>query len=222
MARSDLRRHAGRALALALLAASAGCTRIDNALASLPFFAFMREAPSIDPYEMPRPSPPGAVPFESPMGAAEPAVPAGPQGLEQFAAWVGENPYPAEPRGLARGKAVYDRNCAVCHGVTGDGKGPVIGAGKFPFAPALLIPPATDRSDAYMYAVIRAGRGLMPQYGDRIPVADRWLVVNYVRYLQQKLPAGTAPDTTAAPPWVVTLPNMTQAAPAAGTAQGAK
>jgi hypothetical protein len=40
-----------RAFAIcALIAvATAGCTRIDNALASVPIFAFMHEAPSFDP-----------------------------------------------------------------------------------------------------------------------------------------------------------------------------
>ena len=55
-----------RALRLAVLgiafAGLSACTQIDNALASVPVFAFLREAPSIDPYEMPRMPPPGAIP----------------------------------------------------------------------------------------------------------------------------------------------------------------
>jgi mono/diheme cytochrome c family protein len=39
-------------------------------------------------------------------------------------------------------------------------------------------------SDAYIYAMIRVGRGLMPEYGSRISHFDRWHIVNYVRQLQ--------------------------------------
>ena len=39
-------------------------------------------------------------------------------------------------------------------------------------------------SDPYLYAMIRVGRGLMPEYGSRITHFDRWHVVNYVRQLQ--------------------------------------
>src|SRR5690606_8399347 len=43
-------REGARLLALAVIAAiTAGCTALDNALASVPFFAFLRESPSFDP-----------------------------------------------------------------------------------------------------------------------------------------------------------------------------
>jgi mono/diheme cytochrome c family protein len=48
-------------------------------------------------------------------------------------------------------------------------------------------------SDQYLYAMIRVGRGLMPEYGSRITHFDRWSVVNYVRQLQRQAentPAG--------------------------------
>jgi hypothetical protein len=35
-----------------------------------------------------------------------------------------------------------------------------------------------------MYAMIRVGRGIMPEYGSRIAHFDRWHIVNYVRQLQ--------------------------------------
>jgi mono/diheme cytochrome c family protein len=48
-------------------------------------------------------------------------------------------------------------------------------------------------SDPYIYAMIRVGRGVMPEYGSRITHFDRWHVVNYVRRLQTQagnIPAG--------------------------------
>lgn len=226
MARSETQARTPRLLVTAVAALGlGGCTQIDNTLAKVPFFAFMHESPHYDPYEMPRPAPPGAVPFQSPAGAPEPAVPAGAQGLDQFAAQIGANPYGVTGQTLARGEAMYDRYCSVCHGPTGQGNGSVITTaerpGRFPFAPNLNIPPASDRSDGYYYAIIKAGRGLMPAYGDRVPPQDRWMIVQYMRHLQQRTP-GVMPDTAASPPWRVTLPQKTQAAPAAGTAQGAQ
>ena len=41
-------------------------------------------------------------------------------------------------------------------------------------------------SDQYIYAMIRVGRGLMPEYGSRITNFDRWNVINYVRQLQRQ------------------------------------
>lgn len=215
MARSDVRRRALALLLAPLALAVGGCTEIDNALASVPFFAFMRESPSYDPYEMTRPAPPGAVPFASPLGAhAEAAVELRPGGLEAFAAQLPPNPVPATPATLAAGEALYARYCTVCHGPLGAGNGPVVGPGKYPFAANLTISPAIDREEAYVYAVIKAGRGLMPAYGQRVGPTERWLIVNYVRYLQRLLPPGAVPDTAAAPSWARTLPE-TPAATAA-------
>jgi hypothetical protein len=44
------------AAALALTAAGSGCTRIDDALASVPGFMFMRNSPAFDPYAHPLPA----------------------------------------------------------------------------------------------------------------------------------------------------------------------
>jgi mono/diheme cytochrome c family protein len=186
-------------LALASLATAPGCTRIDNALASVPVFAFMRSAPSFDPYEHPLPAPPGAIPFESPNGPVLPPLEASEQALTAFAAgrW-GVNPLDADDAAaLALGQVMYDRHCSVCHGVTGLGDGPVVGPGRFPLAPSLVEAPATDRTDGYVYAVIRAGRGLMPAYGTRMTHTERWAVVNYVNSLQAR--AGAVPEPAAGP-----------------------
>src|SRR5205085_12351265 len=34
------------------------------------------------------------------------------------------NPYAGDPQSAARGKVVYQANCAACHGINGDGNGP--------------------------------------------------------------------------------------------------
>lgn len=97
----------------------------------------------------------------------------------------------------ARGDTLYQTFCAVCHGTTGAGDGPV---GPRVAAPSLLTPRAVGYSDGYLYSVIRYGRGVMPRYGDKIYAPlDRWAVVNHVRRLQGV--AAPAPgDTVAAAP----------------------
>jgi mono/diheme cytochrome c family protein len=70
---------------------------------------------------------------------------------------------------------------------------------KFVPPPDLTAEPTKQRSDGYLYAMIRQGRGIMPRYGDKIRGADRWHVVHYVRQLQGILPPGGVPAAPAAP-----------------------
>lgn len=186
-----------------------GCTRIDNALAKVPIFAFMHESPAFDPYEHPLPAPPGSVPFESPAGVVLPPQEATEAALNAFAASpYGQNPYAADNAAvLALGQTMYERHCSVCHGVQGGGDGPLVGPGKFPSIPALTSGVALDRSDGYVYAIIRAGRGLMPAYGPRMTHTERWAVVNYVNSLQA---AGAQP---AAQPAAAAQPGQPGAVP---------
>jgi mono/diheme cytochrome c family protein len=55
---------------------------------------------------------------------------------------------------------------------------------KFVPPPDLTADATKARTDGYIYAMIKQGRGIMPRYGDKILGADRWNVVNYVRKLQ--------------------------------------
>jgi mono/diheme cytochrome c family protein len=214
-------RHRFFAVAAALALAT-GCTEIDQTLARVPAFAFMHDVPSLGPYQNPLPAPPGAVPFESPLGEVFAPMGGTEAELQAFAAGRhGLNPYAHDdPVVLEIGRIMYDRHCAVCHGVTGLGDGPVVGPGRFPLAPSIVEGPALGQSDGYMYAIIRAGRGLMPSYGGRIAHHERWAIVNYMRALQAAGGAPAAAPAQPAPePPADTLPAA--AAPAAPTGPGA-
>jgi mono/diheme cytochrome c family protein len=173
----------------ALLASTGACTRIEDMAASVPIFAFMREAPFFDPYEAPRPAPEHSVPYLTPAGESLPPIEASAAGLEAFAAGpYGTNPFAGEDLG-ALGQQMYDRHCMVCHGTAGAGDGPIIqrdpAEAKYPLPPPNLSGATTvGRSDGYLYAIIRAGRGLMPAYGPRTTHRERWAIVSYVRQLQ--------------------------------------
>lgn len=190
MAKVPSRTGAVVLLAAGLAFGSAGCTRIDNALASVPFLAFMRNAPAFDPYEATRPAPPGAVPYSMPGGELLPPMPGTDSALNAFAAGPhGQNPLaPNDSAALALGQVMFNRHCSPCHGDGGQGNGAAVGPTKFPFAPNLTTPPTTGRPDGYIYAIIRAGRGLMPSYGARTTHLERWAIVNYVRRLETLAP----------------------------------
>ena len=171
-----------------------GCTRIEDGMASIPVFSFMRNAPFFDPYEAPRPAPYGSVPFNTPAGESLGPLEATEAALNEFGGRISNPLQPGDTLALRAGQVMYDRHCAVCHGPQGRGDGSIVGPDKFPNVVPNLTQPATrGRSDGYMYAVIRAGRGLMPAYGPRTNHLERWAIVMYVRQLQGETPSTAAP-----------------------------
>ncbi len=182
--RSDRSRR-GLGFAVLALAAVAlgGCTKIERAMATVKTLNFMHESPFFDPHEAPRPAPPLSVPVVSADGRWEPAVERTDAALRAWGDTL-TNPLDMSEEVLLEGARSFQTYCAVCHGTTAVGDGPLVGLGKLPFANNLLLPATEARTDGYIYAVVRVGRGLMPSYR-RIPPVERWAVVNYVRYLQQ-------------------------------------
>ena len=193
-----LTRSRGRGLVLAgMVAVLPGCTDwagydLDYFWDLIPALATMRGSVAYDPYDLPRLPARNSVPSLGPNSEGPP--PFGQAQLDSAAATL-TNPFAgtADPAVLARGQTVYRNQCFVCHGPQGGGDGPVVGQGKYPFAPAINTAATAGRSDGYIYAVVAAGRGLMPPYGDRVPHADRWALVSYVRQLQQQGGAAVSP-----------------------------
>ena len=92
------------------------------------------------------------------------------------------NPVRLEKASIDRGAEVYANMCSPCHGAQGKGDG-LVGK-KFPFILPLVSDNAKTLSDATIFAIIRQGRGLMPAYGSRIAVRERWDTINFIRNLQ--------------------------------------
>lgn len=196
-ARSAGMRMGRLGILLGLLAVTAGCHPFDNALVAV-FGRSMRDSPSFDPYEHTITPPEGSVPFAAGNFPAAPgewnitgetegtAIPAPFTALEMVTnpeiASALQNPVPADAESLARGEVMYNRACAPCHGVTGQGEGSVTAAGML--AQSIVGQATVDRADGYIYGMIRVGRGLMPAYGHQVTHYDRWNIVNYVRSLQ--------------------------------------
>lgn len=212
-----VRRFVARSAAVLALTLTAGaCTPFDDLMVFM-FGRSMRDQPSFDPYENPRPPAEGSVPFAagnypaqlSEVNVGQAAVV--PYDLPSFTAADmargGEvaaalvNPVPATEESLARGQIMYDRFCAVCHGPAGESaEAPIIE--KLPAMAAFNLtgPRAVTYTDGYIYGMIRVGRGLMPEYGHRIPHFDRWHIVNYVRRLQAGAGGAGAADAQAPAP----------------------
>jgi mono/diheme cytochrome c family protein len=121
------------------------------------------------------------------------------------------NPTPISAASLNNGHKYYQINCAVCHGDKGMGDGSAV---KFGMAGISLVTDMTkNRTDGYIFGMIRNGRGMMPSY-NRIEEHDRWDVVNYLRALQGRSTIAVATGEIAKPGvtgrWV---PGYTQTAP---------
>lgn len=85
---------------------------------------------------------------------------------------------------LERGQERYNIFCAPCHGLVGNGDGPVIEYGmKEPTS--FHDPDLRAEPEGYYFSIITDGTRVMPSYAARIPPEDRWAIVAYIRALQR-------------------------------------
>jgi len=86
---------------------------------------------------------------------------------------------------LLTGQKYYETNCAVCHGYSGKGDGPV--TPKYPLPiPSLVVDKAKAYTDGRFYHIITVGQGTMGPYASHVPQQYRWQVVSYIRHLQNQ------------------------------------
>lgn len=110
--------------------------------------------------------------------------------------------YPATPSSIARGVLIYRQNCAICHGVSLQGDGPM--------APSLSPPPANLmvhvplHSDMDLANWIAHGYpgSAMPAFAGKLTEQQRWDVLNYIKSLADggAPPATSNLQSTVAPP----------------------
>jgi mono/diheme cytochrome c family protein len=95
------------------------------------------------------------------------------------------NPVKPTPESLAKGKKMYNIDCAMCHGEKGDGKGDMATDIKnvTDFTNTEVQKSATDGEWFY---IIRKGKGDMPPEGDRAKDEEIWNIVNYIRAFGKK------------------------------------
>ncbi len=110
---------------------------------------------------------------------------------------------------LERGKQLFEKTCAACHGVGGDGQGPIVQSGAFSGVPNYADREITVGSVHY---VITNGRNAMGSYAGQLNAGDRWRVAMYVMNAFKKGAAAPAAATPAA--GTATTASATAAAPA--------
>jgi high-affinity iron transporter len=136
---------------------------------------------------------------------------------------------PASPPDLVKGAALYNGNCAGCHGITGDGMGPdaaKLNPRPIAFADATR---ARQRSPFGLYQVISQGLDGTPMRGfSELGSQDRWALAFYAgrfAFSEEQAPEGErlwSTDATVrqAIPDMATLAGMTPAALAAKVGTG--
>jgi mono/diheme cytochrome c family protein len=105
--------------------------------------------------------------------------------------WVTVIPVPLSPERLRRGRERFAIYCAPCHGLDGNGHGPVASRAE-KLEEGTWVPPSSLHAGpvralpvGQIYDTIAHGVRNMPSYGSQIGVEDRWAVVAHVRALQQ-------------------------------------
>lgn len=98
---------------------------------------------------------------------------------------------------MLRGRVRYEIYCAPCHGLNGEGNGPVaVRVASDPdlatnwTRPTNLVGSAGDEAPrkqplGKIFSTITNGNRTMPPYRSQIPVSDRWAIVGYLRALQR-------------------------------------
>jgi mono/diheme cytochrome c family protein len=95
-----------------------------------------------------------------------------------------QNPIPAGAEALARGRALYETFCLVCHGTQGQGDGPLVP--RIPNPPSYTSDRVRQMPAGQILHVITYGSGRMPSYAAQVSLPERWLIVHYVGTLQQQ------------------------------------
>ncbi len=100
------------------------------------------------------------------------------------------NPYGADDHEIIEaGEAIYEVNCAACHGFEGEGDGPA--AGGLDPKPASLseVDMMAELSDGYLFWRVSEGgafepfNSAMPPWKDVLSEDERWQVITFLRSL---------------------------------------
>jgi len=95
-----------------------------------------------------------------------------------------KNAVKADDASINAGKALYNKNCASCHGKAGLGDGPKAkGLDTFPgdFSKADF----QKQTDGDLFFKTKSGRNEMPKYEGKIDDEGIWQMVNYMRTLKK-------------------------------------
>jgi len=115
------------------------------------------------------------------------------------------SPIPMTQENVDKGKVTYEKFCLHCHGATGKGDGPVVNNGKYPQPPAYDGSQLGTLPEGKMFHSLTFGKNIaMGSHAGQLSKEERWMVIQYVKYLQAggkmpgEMPATVAADSTQA------------------------
>lgn len=108
-----------------------------------------------------------------------------------------QNPFPANPGSIERGRQVYQESCALCHGADGH-SATQLGRGMYPPAMDLTSPHVQHWSDGDLFWIIQNGIRLtgMPAWNGAISGEDSWKLARFIHALPKMGTATGAPPET--------------------------
>lgn len=84
-----------------------------------------------------------------------------------------------------KGKVTYEKFCIHCHGATGQGDGAVVTNGNYPQPPSYTGSALVNLPEGKVFHSLVYGKNLaMGSHAGQLNKEERWLVVQYVKYLQ--------------------------------------
>lgn len=92
-------------------------------------------------------------------------------------------PFPITKEILLRGQERFDIYCSPCHDRIGTGQGMIVKRG-YRAPPSYHTERLRTAPVGHFFEVITSGFGLMPDYAQQVPPADRWAIIAYIRALQ--------------------------------------
>ncbi|RAP32754.1 quinol:cytochrome C oxidoreductase [Candidatus Marinamargulisbacteria bacterium SCGC AG-410-N11] len=105
--------------------------------------------------------------------------------------WISKIPILVNEDLIKRGQNRYNIYCSTCHTKTGNGLKSVITQRGW-IVPNINLPVTRARKDGELYDIVTNGIRLMPGYGKKLSINDRWAIVSYVRALQMASEANIA------------------------------
>lgn len=99
--------------------------------------------------------------------------------IDLLSAAFARNPYPQSIASVDRGRALFQKNCAVCHGPEGRGDGVAALAERPDDLTRIAKPPMFP--DGVVAYRIANGVGLMPAWRGNLSENEIWDLINFIR-----------------------------------------
>ncbi len=127
---------------------------------------------------------PPQAPAEAQPAAPAPATPSGPMAPDA------KNPVKPTPQVFAKAKALFNMDCAMCHGENGNGQTDVAKSMGLSLDNWTSAKTLAAKPDGLLFDTIRTGKGKMPpETASRADNAAVWGLILYIRSFSQSQPA---------------------------------